>query len=98
MMKRLFFSFSILILLSVINLAQSPSPTPKTAKKPIASKTPKPTKPVTDEKTALEKILALTDLNEKINALKKFVADFPASKELNRALENLVSSPRSTRR
>ena len=98
-MKRLFFSFSILVFLAFLNFAQSPKPTPKTTKKPTVAKTPKPTvaktpeppTPVIDEKAELDKALAQTDLNERIKALQKFTADFPQSNELNRALEALVS-------
>jgi tetratricopeptide (TPR) repeat protein len=89
MINRIFFNFAILALLSFSIFAQSPKPTPKKTVKTAVTKTPKP---VVDDKDELKKVLALTDLNEKINALLKFKNDFPNSTELNLALEILVST------
>jgi tetratricopeptide (TPR) repeat protein len=91
MMKRVFFAFSILFLLSFSAFAQLPKPTPKKPKKPTV------TKIALDDKAELDKILASTEtdektLTDKIKALLKFKNDFPNSKEMNRALEILVST------
>lgn len=98
MMKRLFFSFSIAVfLLSFAVFAQKPKTTSKTTKgaktnltKPKS--TPAQTEIVLDEQEELKKARALTDPNEKIKALQKFVIDFPNSTEKNRALEIIVST------
>ncbi len=46
----------------------------------------------TDEKTELEKAIALKNAAERIAALQKFIADYPESKEKIRASELIVSA------
>lgn len=64
------------------------------AQTPDASKNPFAKNPAVrpDEKSALEKALAETDLTQKIAALQKFIKGFPKSAERTRASEILVST------
>lgn len=90
MMKRVFFHFAIIVfLLSVSAFAQLPKPTPKDGKSNLTK--PKTTKPVLKENDEFEKAVALTDLNEKVQALQKFIVDFPNSTKKNEALEIIFS-------
>ncbi len=74
-----------MILFSIVAAAQPSNPSVKVAKKPSAAKN------AVNEKADFEKALTLTDAAEKINALVKFVEDYPKSKEKIRASELIVS-------
>jgi Flp pilus assembly protein TadD len=65
------------------SLKANPKPTPKPKKTP---------KVVLDEKTAFEKAKSMVDPTERINYLRKFKSDFPATETLNRASELIVSA------
>ncbi|MGI8786864.1 MAG: tetratricopeptide repeat protein [Pyrinomonadaceae bacterium] len=82
-MKNLAVIFT-LVLFSFSAFAQKPKPT-KTPANQVAQN-------LVNENEELEKAVALTDLPERIAALRKFVEDFPASKEMLRASELLVST------
>lgn len=87
-MKRLFFTFSILIILAFSIFAQNPKPTPKGAKANLA----KNNKLALKEKDDFEKARALANLDEKITALQKFAEDYPKSNDRVTALEIVVST------
>ena len=83
-MKKFAFLF-LLILLSQTAFSQKPRPrVPK--KNNLTVKNP------ADEKADFAAADAQTDKGERVNALRKFVADFPQSEEKNHALELLVST------
>ncbi len=82
---RYFLTLFIFIVLSVAVFAQKP------AKKP----TPTETKPVAvqmDEKQEFQKARSQPILDERIDALKKFVSEFPKSESNNFALELIAST------
>ena len=87
-MKRLFFTFSILIILAFSIFAQNPKPTPKGTKANLA----KNNKLALKEKDDFEKARALANLDEKITALQKFAEDYPKSNDRITALEIVVST------
>lgn len=87
-MKRLFFTFSILIILAFSIFAQNPKPTPKGTKANLA----KNNKLALKEKDDFEKARALANLDEKITALQKFAEDYPKSNDRVTALEIVVST------
>lgn len=80
--------FILLILFSLAAFGQTPNPSVKNSRKLV------PTKNLADEKAEFDKAVALADAAERIAALRKFVEDFPKSKEKVRALE-LVASGRA---
>ncbi len=93
-MNRLFFSFAILVfILTSANFAQTPKPTPKTAKNAKTNLTkPKNTKIAGIDKEAFEKARNQVEPTDKLLALQKFIVDFPKSAERFRALEIIVST------
>lgn len=88
-MKRLVFTFSILVFLAFSTFAQTPKPTPKGSAKVNLAKT---NKLALKEKGDFEKARTITDLNEKIAALQKFAEDYPQSNDRITALEIVVST------
>lgn len=83
-MKNLVWLF-LIIFLSQTVFAQKPRP--RKPKRPVAAQ-----RIVLNETEEFEKATAQTNKAEKINSLKKFVSDFPNSKENLRALELLAST------
>lgn len=87
-MKRFFLLLSIVILLTTLTASAQ-----KSKPKPAPKKTPPPaTVAKLDEKEEFEKALAVTTAPERINALKKFLNDFPKTENRARALELMVSA------
>ncbi|MDQ2746487.1 MAG: hypothetical protein M3T96_04415 [Acidobacteriota bacterium] len=83
-MKKFAFLF-LLILLSQTAFAQRPRSRP-------AKKSHLAAKGAGSEKTDLDNAVAQTDKVRRINALRKFAADFPNSTEKNRVVELIVST------
>jgi tetratricopeptide (TPR) repeat protein len=83
---------SLIIISTLTAFAQKP----KTAKKPATAapktKTVKPTVNVGNEKEEFEKAVATVNALERIEALQKFIKNFPKSADKNRALELIVSA------
>ena len=75
----------LMILLSQTMFAQKPRPRLPRKNNLAANK-------VVNEKEALDAAVALEDKAERVNALRKFAADFPKSKEISRVSEMLVST------
>ena len=75
----------LIVLLSISVFAQNPT------KKPTPKKTPQTTK-VADEKTEFEKAAAVVSSLERIAALQEFIKNFPASEQIVRAQELIVSA------
>lgn len=73
-----------LLAFTLTAFSQPPNPKSKVKTKPESRQ-------VSDEKTELEKAINEPDAMLKVAALKKFIQDFPASKDLVRAQESLVS-------
>lgn len=84
-MKRFYLPLSIILLLSLAAFAQQPKPTPKSSKKPPVVKTG-------GEAEEFDKALAVASAPERVEALQKFLTDFPKSERKNRALELIVSA------
>jgi tetratricopeptide (TPR) repeat protein len=78
--------FILIILFSISVIAQTSQTTPRNPKKPASAKN------LANEKEEFDKAVALTDTTERIAALRKFVEDFPKSKEKNRASELITSA------
>ena len=83
-MKNLVCLF-LLILLSQTAFAQKPRP--RVPRRAVTAP-----KVIRNEKEEYEKAIAQTDKAEKVNALQKFIADFPNSPDKHQALESLVSA------
>ncbi len=84
-MKKLAFLFLLILLSQTAAFAQKKRPrAPR--KNNLAAQN------LVKEKEALEAAVAIEDKAERVNALRKFAADFPKSKELNRVSELLVST------
>lgn len=83
-MKNLSILF-LIFLLSASVFAQKPT------KKPTPKKTPQTTK-AADEKTEFEKAAAVVNSLERITALQEFIKNFPASEQIVRAQELIVSA------
>lgn len=75
----------LIFLLSISVFAQNPT------KKPTPKKTPQTTK-VADEKTEFEKAATVVSSLERITALQEFIKNFPASEQIVRAQELIVSA------
>jgi hypothetical protein len=69
-----------------------PAPSKTTAVATNAKPKPKPTPAKKDDKGDLEKALAIEDPDQKINALKEFLTDFPKSDLRTRAKESLTAA------
>jgi tetratricopeptide (TPR) repeat protein len=76
----------LLILFSLTTVAQTTQPTPRNSKRQTSTKNP------ALEKEEFDKAVAVVDLAERIAALRKFVEDFPKSKEIIRASEFMTSA------
>ncbi len=79
-------AFILIVLFSLTTFAQTPKPTPRNSKKPVSTANP------AAEKEEFEKAVALAGASERIQALQKFIEDYPKSKEKSRALELVTSS------
>lgn len=74
-----------LVLFSLHAYAQPPKPSPKNFKNSVSAKS------LAGEKEQFDRAVALADTAERIAGLRKFVKDFPKSKEKIRALELITS-------
>ena len=97
-----FFLLFLCICLAALTISAQPGKTKTPVKKPaaqtspkkpaVAKSTPKKTASKPGEKDEFEKAMAVQDLEAKVDALKKFIAEFPKSKNLAKAKEALTAA------